>query len=109
MSPLMPRFTTLCLVLVVAGTYLGLIAEIRGQTPDEVAARIVSGGGAVSRDDEGKVDTVLINLATDNFVDSIDFSVFGELRSVTIFSYSITDKSLIHLRKTIQVGRTHLH
>lgn len=71
-------------------------------TEEEVAAKIARDGGFVFRDEEGKVSGLTLTNRTfsplrDEDIESIDFSVFSRLKSLSIDSKSLTDRAVAHL------------
>jgi hypothetical protein len=74
-------------------------------TEHEVASKIAQIGGFVTKDEEGKVCSVILSSRwtffplLDENVASIDFAVLSRLKSVTIISQNVTNRSLVHLRK----------
>jgi Leucine Rich repeat len=74
-----------------------------GQTEKAVAAKLKEAGQYVKTNDAGHVNFVALKKATDALVDSINFGLLPQLTMLTIDGddkSEVTDKSLIHLRKT---------
>jgi hypothetical protein len=94
-------YSKLCsAVLVTCALHLSAgIAE--AQTEEQIAARIMEFGGVVERDDEGNIMSVGMLVGTDTDLETLDFSKLSSLRFVSLLGRDMTNRSIVHLRKTI--------
>jgi hypothetical protein len=89
-----------CIVVLVA--FQPLSHEAHAQPAAETAARITKSGGVITRDKAGEVISIALDHASDDIVESIDFTVFPQLKLVVIGAGRkgpVTDRSLAHLQK----------
>lgn len=101
------RATVLILnVVVLAPLYMLNVYGQEGQAREsEVAAKITKLGGIIHKDEDGMVRSVQFGPKRgptpfrDEDIESIDFGILSRLKSVTIASPIVTNRSLGHLRQ----------
>ena len=88
-----------CIVVLVA--FQPFCHEASAQSAAETAARISKSGGVITKDEAGEITIIDLRDTTDDFVESIDFTVFPQLKSVAIGARRkgpVTDRSLAQLQ-----------
>jgi hypothetical protein len=89
-----------CVVVLLA--FQPIPRAAHAQPAAENAARITKSGGVITRDKAGEISSIGLRDASDDIVESIDFTVFPQLQYVAIGARekgSVTDRSLAHLQK----------
>lgn len=93
-------FWMCCMVMLVALQLLPCYAH--AQPAAETAARITKSGGEIIKNKAGEIETIGLPDTSDDFVESIDFTVFPHLKMVFFGARRngpVTDRSLAHLEK----------
>jgi hypothetical protein len=90
------RFAKACLAF--ACSAMAAPAFGQAQSEDEVAKQIVAAGGFVGKDKEGNVDTIGLRPESAKDFSQIDFSVFKNLRIITVGGHRVTDRLLVRLQ-----------
>ena len=107
----MPQFTKAFNLALAATALICFAPPTQAQTQEQVASQLIKAGGLLSRDDDGNVVDIDLDIGADKDIESIDFRVFSKLQIIMISAHrahDLTDRPLAHLRKTIAPGLTHL-
>jgi internalin A len=90
------RFLQVCLAFVCSAFVFPAVGQ--AQIEDEVAKQIVAAGGYVRTNADGDATTISLRPRTATDFNNIDFSVFQNLRMISVADDQVTDKLLIQLQ-----------